>query len=230
MPYSVIFTPVTLTVILSDNMIEREFFMAWQDCAISRPRGGKSQRTTMGKNFETGPYDSAYYDDIVGTVNIYQFPENPSLQGRGGKGGGLLSTISGVASAVGFDPSIISRPLGFDIGSMFGGSSVPNIKHTGMIELRECYPRTVNEVSMNWGSDEIAKLQIEMMYYEFAEEFDVSEPKGKTPGIADYVRKGMNIVNKFKPLVSGIAKGGIGSLGTGVRGSLANVGANLKVF
>ena len=154
----------------------------------------------------------------------------PAFQGRGGGGGGLLGTISGVAAAAGFDPSIISRPLGFDIGSMFGGSKVPEIKHTGMITLNECYPRTVNEISMNWGSDEIAKLQVEMIYFDFLEDFNRDIPAPPEAGIAGKIRKGLNMVNKFKPLVSGLIKGGGSSLLAGAKGGITNIGATLKVF
>lgn len=232
MPYSVIYTPVTLTVILSDNMIEREMFMAWQDIGASVPDGPKDLESPRRGNFGTpGKYDSSYYDDIKGTVEIYQFPEMPGLQGRGGGGGGLLGTISGVAAAVGFDPSIISRPLGFDIGSMFGGSSVPSIKHTGKITLNEAYPRTVNEVSMNWASDEIAKLQVEIMYFDFEEDFVKKIPDaGGGDDFAGNIRKGLNMINKFKPAVSGLIKGGGGSLLAGAKGGLTNVGASVKVF
>jgi hypothetical protein len=231
MPYSVIYTPVTMTIILSDNMMERELFMAWQDLFMNYGGNEGTETPRRGQtNWAGARWDSAYYSDAVGVTDIYQFPEMPAMQGRGGGGGGLLSTISGVASAVGFDPSIISRPLGFDIGSLFGGSKVPEIKHTGKITLNECYPRTVNEVSMNWGSDEIAKLQVEMIYFDFVEDFNRKVPAPPGGGLADTIRKGMNMVNKFKPLVSGLIKGGGSSLLAGARGGVTNIGATLKVF
>ena len=112
-----------------------------------------------------------------------------------------------------------------------GGRRVPEIKHTVKITLNECYPRTVNEVSMNWGADEIAKLQVEMIYYDFTEKFDLGEPADSNgTSLAGMIRKGMNMFNAIKPLVGGIARGGAGGLLTGVKGSLGNIGTNLKVF
>jgi hypothetical protein len=83
---------------------------------------------------------------------------------------------------------------------------------------------------MNWGSDEIAKLQVEMIYFDFVEDFNRKVPAPPGGGLADTIRKGMNMVNKFKPLVSGLIKGGGSSLLAGAKGGATNIGATLKVF
>lgn len=66
----------TMTVILSEDMREREFFMQWQDYAIGHSRGDR-----MGGRW-ANMFDSGYYDDYVGTVVIKQFSYGNPAQGQ----------------------------------------------------------------------------------------------------------------------------------------------------
>ena len=57
-PYSVIYTPVTMTILLSDNMMEREMFLAWQDLAISVPDTEPGMETPRRGFFGDGRWGS----------------------------------------------------------------------------------------------------------------------------------------------------------------------------
>ena len=119
MPYSMIYTPVTLSIILSETMIEREFFMAWQDLVISVPRGPNTTRKNPSDVLTGGGrYDTTYYDESIkhGVLEIRQFAESPTGQGAKADNS-LLNNIIGVAQAVGLDPSQIANPLG--LGGVF---------------------------------------------------------------------------------------------------------------
>ena len=54
---------------------------------------------------------------------------------------------------------------------------------------------------------------------------------GGTDGLPGLVRKGVNTLNRFKPLISGARTGGLSNaIRTGASGSLNNGLANIKVF
>ena len=221
-PYSVIFTPVTLTVLLSENMIERDFFMTWQDLAVSANGDGDARR---GITTSEGKYDANFYEEAIGTLEIQQYANHADAGG-----GGILGTALGVAQAIGIDPSPIIRPLGFDLGL------VPKQKPAApksRIILNECYPRTVNEVLMNWNNgDELAKLQVEMIYFDVKEIYPEDNPGlGGGTGIPGLIRKGISTINKFKPLVSGIKNGSLTrNLKNSVGSSVNNGLNNIKIF
>jgi hypothetical protein len=65
-PYRFAHQPATFTVILSRDMREREFFMAWQDVFLGNYR---ATSTTAAPN---RPFETRYYDDGVGTIRIVQ--------------------------------------------------------------------------------------------------------------------------------------------------------------
>jgi len=228
MPYSVIHTPVTITVILSEDMREREFFMKWQDvCSMQVSASGHAfARNGIAVD---GKYDSNYYDDTVkrGSVLIQQYAGSAEAGQQG-----LLGSAMGIASSFGFNPSLITRPLGFDLGlNPAAKPPKPNLQ----ITLNECYPRTINEVSMNWANgEEIAKLQVELMYYDFTEDYpdnDGGNGFGGINSLPGMIRKGINTINRFKPLISGIRNGGLkNAISGGVGGSLKSGLANVRIF
>ena len=231
MPYSVIHTPVTISVILSEDMREREFFMRWQDICSMQIGGSGDALARSGDNTPAsdGKYDSNYYDDTVGlgSITIQQYP------GSAGAGdSGTLGAALGIASSIGLDPTIITRPLGVDIG-LTPAAKPP--KANLEVILNECYPRTVNEVSMSWANgDEIAKLQVELIYFDITEKYpqkDSGNAFGGTDGLPGLVRKGVNTLNRFKPLISGARTGALGNaIRTGAGGSINNGLANIKIF
>jgi hypothetical protein len=64
--------PVTLSVILSKDMREREVFMKWQDFFTGH------YRTNAGRGTMPGMFDGKYYNDGIGTIDIiqYSYPNN----------------------------------------------------------------------------------------------------------------------------------------------------------
>jgi hypothetical protein len=71
-PYRFTQQPVTMTIILSKDMREREVFMRWQDFFIGNSRNNISQQSVFA------PFDTRYYHDGIGTIKIlqYSYPEN----------------------------------------------------------------------------------------------------------------------------------------------------------
>ena len=67
LPYRYTQQPVTFTVILSKDMREREVFMRWQDFFVGNARNNISYQAV------TAPFDTRYYDDGIGTIQINQY-------------------------------------------------------------------------------------------------------------------------------------------------------------
>jgi len=67
MPYRFTQQPVSMTVILSRDMREREIFMRWQDYFVGHYRVNPN-RTIM-----KGQFDTKYYQDGIGTIKILQY-------------------------------------------------------------------------------------------------------------------------------------------------------------
>lgn len=232
-PYGVMYQPITLTVSLSDTMLEREVFMRWQDLAVS---GGfsASMRSSMGSGSIPAGYDTTYYKDLIGHIDIYQFPDSPAFQGGSGNRG-LLQTIIGTAQAIGFDPTLITSPLGFDIGL---GERRRKISPSYHFKLEECFPTFIQPIDMNWGAGEAAKMRVEITYHRVTEQ--QSEKSGSAGAgfeLAKMVRQGMNIFNRFSPAFSLIKGGGLGGglgggirlgLGGGLRALAGSSGSNLS--
>ena len=66
-PYRYSQQPVSLSVILSKDMREREVFMRWQDFFVGNSRNNISQQAI------TSPFDTRYYHDGIGTIKILQY-------------------------------------------------------------------------------------------------------------------------------------------------------------
>lgn len=81
-PYMFTHQPVTFTVIMSRDMREREAFMKWQDFFIGHSR-------TSYRALPESPFDSHYYNDAIGTVEIIQYsypiPQAGKSAGTGGQ-------------------------------------------------------------------------------------------------------------------------------------------------
>lgn len=222
-PYAVMYQPLQTQILLSDNMLEREIIMSWQDLAISGG-GQKSIRSSGGQSHAVGAYDASYFDDIVGSIEIMQFAESPGMQQAGTQG--ILSTIGGVAKALGFDPSIITSPFGLNLG--IGGDGHRDIQPTYKIKLHEVYPSIVQDVNLDWGSNTEAMLSTEFWYHHITEQH-IGTSAESVYGFEKLLRDGVGILNRFAPVVSlfrnqGIA-GGIKSAteaaGAGPRNTVA---------
>lgn len=205
LPYAVMYQPMTLTVNLSDTMRERELFMAWQDLSVSGGHTG-SFRSSMGSGRRMAEYDSTYYDEITGTIDVYQFPESPSAQGASSERN-LLQTIVGTAQAVGFDPSILTSPLGFDIGL---GEARRKIRPSYHVKLEEAFPTFVQPIDMNWGGAEAAKLSVELTYHRAVEEHSEITAGRSGFDLSKAIRQGVNAFNRFAPTLSLIRGQGLG--------------------
>lgn len=66
LPYRFNVQPVSMTIILSKDMREREAFMKWQDFFIGHYRTGD------GTGF-AGFFDTRYYDEGIGRIQILQY-------------------------------------------------------------------------------------------------------------------------------------------------------------
>jgi hypothetical protein len=82
-PYRFTQQPITLSIILSKDMREREVFMRWQDFFVGH------YRTNYERNSYPAPFDTKYYQDGIGTVKIiqYSYPINPGKGEVSTKGG-----------------------------------------------------------------------------------------------------------------------------------------------
>ena len=71
-PYRFSQQPVTLSVILSKDMREREVFMKWQDYFVGH------YRTNVNRSNMPGMFDGKYFNDGVGSIDIiqYSYPNN----------------------------------------------------------------------------------------------------------------------------------------------------------
>ena len=194
--YGVTYSNINLDILLSENMIEREIFMRWQDAMFARG-------TRTNGRF----YDSAYYDDYKGQFEIYQYAESPAFQVHGVQQG-LLDTIIGTAQAIGINTSAIANPFGINLGI---GREPKRIVHPSyIITLNEAYPISISDVGLDWGASDSAKLSVEMQFRTITEAHDGRQATEKRGGLASLVRNGINTLNAFRPAISLIKNNGLG--------------------
>lgn len=165
MPSGFTTLPVSIEILLSDDMRERQFFMNWQDKMVGWSRGsGGAEAPNM--------YDIGYYDDAIGTIEIFQFAETPMLQGREQSDTEKVGRqASDLVNALGFDPSVVTNPLGFNLFGL-SGKETPKINHATKITLHEVYPFTVNDLAMKWSEPGVAVMTVEFKYVYFSEDHD----------------------------------------------------------
>ena len=167
-PYRFTHQPVTFSVILSRDMREREAFMKWQDFFVGH------YRTTEG-GMPTHPFDTHYYDDGIGEIEIvqYSYPISTTENDIKPKNNKNYDAL---------DPATLSQridelPQRGDIRTKNSISSVgsrsksnPNKKPQGkfvpsyVLTLREAYPSSINDIQMMWSDDGYAKMQVEIQY------------------------------------------------------------------
>ena len=215
-PYRYTSAPVSLTILLSEDMREREFFMQWQDLFVGKRRNEKS--------LPEGIYDCGYFKESVGSVTIKQYGESPSSQGRN-RSSSLLGDIKDAAEAFGVNTSAILNPLGFDIFGTSGKDNL-NLKNIYTIKLIEAYPITVNEIQMNWNDDAFAKLQVEMRYTYVTEHRPPNSKDDDTAAAIgkSFLRQGIEAFQKFSPIFSLVKSQGIGGA---IRSTISSTGQNV---
>lgn len=195
--YGVTYSNINLDILLSENMIEREIFMRWQDAMFA-----KDSRVTREPI-----YDSAYYDDYKGQFEIYQYAESPAFQGVQSRQG-LLDTIIGTAQAIGVNTSAITNPFGINLG--IGRERKRNVQPCYTITLNEAYPISISDVGLDWGASDSAKLSVEMQFRTITEVHSGAKDPKNQGGLASLVRNGINTLNAFRPAISLIKNNGLG--------------------
>ena len=221
-PYSFQTEPMTLRVLLSENMIEREIFMAWQDMAISA--GGRaSYRRSQGRPQKVGGFDATYYDEMTGQVDVLQFAESPKYQTPSAVG--IASSVirggTDLQSLVG-DVIDAFNPLNQNIYNAPGDRTVFPLYQ---IKLTEAYPITINDVEMDWGADGAAKLTVQMQYFTAEERHPDALPFENLYGLEMLLRGTVNTLDRFSPLISLFSQNGLAG---GVRGIIDQTGTQFR--
>lgn len=224
-PYGYLSQDLTITVILSEDMREREFFMRWQDKILGPSR-------TMGRAGQTivqhAPFDVGYYD--TGTkgamVQIMTYGTSPSMQGAQNSSRSLFGELQGIAQAVGYDPSMITNPLGLNI---FGGAinQDRNIDYAYRASLLEPFPLNIAEVPLSWADDGYARLTIQFSYRYFQEEHATFPDTTRDGSLANLVRGGINSLNRFAPVFSLIKGQGLGGVVNAIGNQILSGGQNV---
>jgi hypothetical protein len=157
-PYRFSHQPVTFSVILSRDMREREAFMKWQDFFVGH------YRTTQNA-LPNSPFDTQYYDDGIGEIEIVQFSYPITT---------TENTLRPKAQGAAIENAPQNRgEARYKNGVSTAGArskSTPNKKSQGQyvesysIKLIEAYPSNINDIQMAWSDDGYAKMQVEIQY------------------------------------------------------------------
>jgi len=219
-PYAFQYQPMNLRILLSENMIEREIFMAWQDMSISAG-GLASYRRKDGKPLKTGGFDSTFYDEMIGSVDIMQFAESPKYQNPSALDV-ATSVIRGDIKSMINDAIDAFNPLNQNIFNARGDRTVfPQYK----VKLEEAYPHTISDVDLDWGADGAAKLTVQMRYFIATEKHPDALPFENLYGLESLLRGAVNALDKFSPLISLFVQNGLAG---GVRGITNQVGVQFR--
>lgn len=190
-PYGFIPQDMVASVILSEDMREREFFNTWQDLAV-----GVSRKYKSGSFL----FDSGYYDTATAgaEVTIYAFATSPIFQGS--RATTLFDSITGLASRINYSIN--------DLYALeFSKERV--VDYVYEISLQEPYPLNVNEVQLNWaGGNDYGKLMVQFMY-----RYAVESNKNYSPSSLSNFRAPLSLssLSNFSPLVSLVINQGIGA-------------------
>lgn len=216
-PYRFNATPITLSVILSEDYREREFFQRWQDLILG---GSRLSGTNPDSMFDVG-----YYDDYTkgATVELHAFATSPAFQGAPTPSTSLFGQIQEVARSVGFDPSMVTNPLGLNL---FGGQEDSVVTESLKITLVEPYPETITPIAVNWADgDAYGKLSVQMVYRYYYEKSTNFQDPSSTSSLAGMLRQGVNAFNRFKPVLSLVKGQGIGGA---ARASTGQIGGGAR--
>jgi hypothetical protein len=156
-PYRFTQQPVTMSVILSKDMREREVFMKWQDFFVGHYRTRED-----GRGVIPGQFDTKYYDEGIGTVAILQMsqPMGTDLMTLAQIGTQIIPRLVNPASKLGKNLTTGSQ-IASSILKFF---NPPTFEIQNAITLVEAYPVSVNDIQMSWGDEGYAKLQVEMAF------------------------------------------------------------------
>ena len=161
-PYRFTHQPVTFSVILSRDMREREAFMKWQDFFVGH------YRTTEG-GMPDHPFDTYYYDDGIGEIEIVQYSYPISNEQNNITSDAANARLRRPMS----DAAVAGQP---DAEEKPQDQFVPSY----VITLREAYPSSINDIQMMWGDDGYAKMQVEIQYrYAFEQQINFSSAESE---------------------------------------------------
>jgi hypothetical protein len=219
-PYAFQYQPMTLRVLLSENMIEREIFMAWQDMSISSG-GLASYRRSGGRAPKAGGFDSTYYDEMIGSVEVMQFAESPRFQNINGLNV-ATSVIRGDVKSLVNDVIDVFNPLNQNI---FNAPGDRNVFPQYRVKLEEAYPHTISDVDLDWGADGAAKLNVQMRYFIATERHPDALPFENLYGLESLLRGAVNTLDRFSPLISLFTKNGLSG---GVSGLAKQTGVQFR--
>jgi hypothetical protein len=155
-PYRFTQQPVTMSVILSKDMREREVFMRWQDFFTGHYRDNPNRSVIPGM------FDTKYYKDGIGTIAILQFSQPIGTD---------MTTLARIGSQVVtkfVNPNTIAG-RNVSAGAQIAANILrifdqPTFEIQNTITLEEAYPVSVNDIQMSWGDEGYGKMQIEMNY------------------------------------------------------------------
>jgi hypothetical protein len=224
--YGVTYSNISLEIILSENMIEREYFMRWQDAMFANDSPAGGSEFGGHRRGEGSLYDSAYFDAYTGFIEILQYAESPAFQGVQSRQG-LIDTIIGTAQSIGFNTSAITSPFGINLG--IGKEARRDIKPCYTIRLLEAYPISISDVQLDWSGSDSAKLNVEMQFRTITEKHPGAKDPAAQGGLASLVRNGINTLNAFRPAISLIKNNGLGgALNAGGNASLNSASAGTR--
>lgn len=141
---------VTLSFILSESMVERDFFMSWQDTALGRVRRGGQK---------LGGFDIGYYDNYVADFVVRKFGESGEVKQESRFIDAFPSTITEVAASWG-DDGLSRVSVTFDYHYFFETIKEPEVDE----EIRNVDDRNnVDKTDFGIGSFDIDQFNDELL-------------------------------------------------------------------
>jgi hypothetical protein len=155
--YSYLYPEIDMVFRVHNNMMERKFFEAWQECAVSSITN-----------------DANYYDEYVADIVIAQYgpPEAKTglveslLEGKIPTLGGILSQGAGVAKSFGKNGQKAAKLFGIANAAfnVFGGGSMPDGKKIAQYTLFNAYPKMVSPLILDHAAIGYHKQNIQFEY------------------------------------------------------------------
>lgn len=197
-PYGYNSQDLIMSVILSEDMREREMFSRWQDLMV-----GNSRTRRDGDGFsKEGIFDAGYYNDAImgASIELRTYATSPIFQGEGNPKT-LLGEATEIARAIGINPSV----LGINI------KENRIINHCVSVKLIEPFPSNINEVPLAWNDDGYSRLNIIMQHRYIQEQVSYKGNDSEdSQSISGLIRNGIQSFQKFKPVIAAIKTNGLG--------------------
>ena len=207
-PYGYAVQDLSLNIILSEDMVEREIFSAWQDLVI-----GKSRTTRES----TAIFDAGYYKTGVdgASVELMSYATSPLSQGKG-NAPTIFTQTRKILSDVGIDTSKITNPRGFDLPKVLSKNKAlsevlnlgqdRNIDSVYTVKLIEPFPNNVADLPLNWSADGYSSMTVTMQYRYFTEDNLYSDDAnfGQGPSFSGVLNGLGRFTKSFRPFLSTI--------------------------